>query len=113
MTVKGIFFDMDGVVVDSDPLWNTIIRTVREEYALDMSCLERSDGYNLSTGEAIRLVLEDMGRYSDGLLEEILHRIDILYSLHRDMVSLKGECIRPLSAIHPADRWTWFWTVSV
>ena len=68
MTVKGIFFDMDGVVVDSDPLWNTIIRTVREEYALDMSCLERSDGYNLSTGEAIRLVLEDMGRYSDGLL---------------------------------------------
>ena len=100
MTVKGIFFDMDGVVVDSDPLWNTNIRTVREEYALDMSCLERSDGYNLSTGEAIRLVLEDMGRYSDALLEEILHRIDILYSLHLDMVSLMPGMAETLEMLH-------------
>ena len=86
--VHGVFFDMDGVVIDSGPVWNRIIGKIREEYALDMSVLEKSDGYNLSTEEALSLVLNDMGRFSCSLLEDILSRIDSLYSSYIDQASL-------------------------
>lgn len=78
--LKGVFFDMDGVLVDSGALWDHIVSTVKSEYSLDFSVLEKSDGFNLSTEEAIRLVLEDMGRYSDSLFREITERIDELYA---------------------------------
>lgn len=75
-----VLFDMDGVIIDSDPLWNHIVSVIKDRYALDMSVLEKNDGYNLSTREAIRLVLEDMGRYSDSLFDGILSDIDRLYA---------------------------------
>lgn len=78
--LKGVFFDMDGVVIDSGPLWNHVICSVKSEYSLDFSVLEKSDGFNLSTEEAIRLVLEDMGRYSEPLFMEITGRIDEIYA---------------------------------
>ena len=56
---KGVFFDMDGVVIDSSALWDHITETVKSEYDLDMSVLEESDGFNLSTEEAIRLGMSD------------------------------------------------------
>lgn len=70
---------MDGVVVDSDRLWNHVIGTVTEKYSLDLSVLGTCDGFNLSTGEAICKVLESSGRYDSGLFGKILEDIDDLY----------------------------------
>ncbi len=91
---------MDGVIVDSAPLWAHIMDTVQSRFGLDFSVLENNDGFNLSTSEALKLVLESEGRYSDALLEDILHRIDILYSLHRDMVSLMPGMAETLEMLH-------------
>lgn len=87
---KGVFFDMDGVVIDSSALWDHITETVKSEYDLDMSVLEESDGFNLSTEEAIRLVLESTGRFSESLFTEIIGRIDTLYESSLD--SLASPC---------------------
>ena len=44
---------MDGVVADSSSLWDAIIRTIRQEFALDMSVLEKSGGYDYTSAEAL------------------------------------------------------------
>ena len=81
MGKKGIFFDMDGVVIDSAPLWDRIISFLVSGYALDLSVLDRvDDGYNLSTKEAIRLVLEETGRFSKPLFDEIISCVDSVYA---------------------------------
>ena len=98
--VHGVFFDMDGVVIDSGPVWNRIIGKIREEYALDMSSLEKSDGYNLSSEEALSLVLNDMGRFSCSLLEDILSRIDSLYSSYIDHATLMPEMSKIFSMLN-------------
>lgn len=77
---RGVFFDMDGVVLDSSCLWEHIITAIKAEYSLDLSVLEASGGFELSTREAIRAVLEDMGIFSPDLYAAILSETDILYS---------------------------------
>ena len=76
---KGVFLDMDGVVADSSSLWDAIIRIIRQEFALDMSVLEKSGGYDYTTAEALRIVLESMGCFSRSLLADIMRRIDTIY----------------------------------
>ena len=51
---------MDGVVLDSSCLWEHIITAIKAEYSLDLSVLDASGGFELSTRAAIRAALEDM-----------------------------------------------------
>ena len=62
-TLRGVFFDMDGVVIDSKSLWSNILDTVAASFSLDLSLLRKYDGLNLSTKEAMRRVLEDSKEY--------------------------------------------------
>ena len=77
---KGVLFDMDGVVLDSAALWNHIIGSRQKKYALDMSVLQDSDGFNLTTEEAMTAVLKGMGIYSAEFLEKMLDETDIMYA---------------------------------
>ena len=72
MEIKGVFFDMDGVVIDSSRLWNDIITELSVKYNLDLMVVESAAMKNLSTKEAMKIVLESMGMYSDALLGDIL-----------------------------------------
>lgn len=89
MEIKGVFFDMDGVVIDSSRLWNDIITELSAKYNLDLMVVESAAMKNLSTKEAMKLVLESMGMYSDALLGDILEDIDVMYE--------KG--LRPLTSV--------------
>lgn len=89
MEIKGVFFDMDGVVIDSSRLWNDIITELSVKYNLDLMVVESAAMKNLSTKEAMKLVLESMGMYSDALLGDILEDIDVMYE--------KG--LRPLTSV--------------
>lgn len=89
MEIKGVFFDMDGVVIDSSRLWNDIITELSAKYNLDLMVVESAAMKNLSTKEAMKLVLESMGMYSDALLDDILEDIDVMYE--------KG--LRPLTSV--------------
>lgn len=89
--VKGVFFDMDGVVVDSAPLWSYVTGAIKSEYGLDMSVLEKNDGFNLSVREAMCRILEAMGRFSVSLLKEIMARTDSLYASGIGMVTLMPD----------------------
>ena len=79
MEIKGVFFDMDGVVIDSSRLWNDIITELSAKYNLDLMVVESAAMKNLSTKEAMKIVLESMGMYSDALLGDILEDIDVMY----------------------------------
>lgn len=97
---KGIFFDMDGVVVDSSSLWSVIIGFMRTRYGLDMEVLDRVSGYNLTAVEAISMILEDMGIYSGDLLSKITGEIDRLYAARLgDLAALEPDMERILAML--------------
>lgn len=99
-TYKGIFFDMDGVVVDSAPLWSRIIASIKGKYGLDMTVLENNGGYELTTREAISTVLDCMGISSACLLDTIAGDIDVLYgSLLGDLAVLEPDMHRILGML--------------
>lgn len=76
-------------MIDSSRLWNDIITELSVKYNLDLMVVESAAMKNLSTKEAMKLVLESMGMYSDALLGDILEDIDVMYE--------KG--LRPLTSV--------------
>ena len=76
-------------MIDSSRLWNDIITELSVKYNLDLMVVESAAMKNLSTKEAMKLVLESMGMYSDALLDDILEDIDVMYE--------KG--LRPLTSV--------------
>lgn len=95
---KGVFFDLDGVIINSSLLWDHIIRTIVEKYDLRTELLNDSDGHNLSTEEAIRTILERSSRFSEPLYDEILKYIDVIYAENFiNMTSLYKGCIDTLN----------------
>lgn len=92
--IKGVFFDLDGVIINSSSLWDYIITTIVDKYALDTELLKENDGYNLSTEDAIRLILEKSNRFSPSLYSEITEHIEYLYALYfTEKTSLMDEII--------------------
>lgn len=77
---RGVFFDMDGVVIDSSRLWGHIIRGIESKFALDLSVIGDGESKSLSSEDAVRLVLERTGRFSPALYAEILQETETLYS---------------------------------
>ena len=91
---------MDGVVVDSAPLWSRIIASIKGKYGLDMTVLENNGGYELTTREAISTVLDCMGISSARLLDTIAGDIDVLYgSLLGDLAVLEPDMHRILGML--------------
>ena len=80
--IKAIFFDFDGVIVDSLQLWNLMFDKVVETYKLDASCLLENDGLNFTTNEAIQLMLEYQLRFTTDLYNEILDWTEKFYEDH-------------------------------
>ena len=80
MIYRGVLFDMDGVVLDSGRLWTHIIEDRRKKYSLDQAILQKADGYNLTTAEAITMVLKGMGIWSESLLRKMLDETDEMYT---------------------------------
>lgn len=73
---------MDGVIIDSDLLWSDIIASIVDRFSLDTNILKETDGYNLSTEEAIKTILKHTDRYTLSLYSEILAYIDQSYATH-------------------------------
>lgn len=91
---------MDGVVVDSAPLWSRIIASIKGKYGLDMTVLENNGGYELTTREAISTVLDCMGISPACLLDTIAGDIDVLYgSLLGDLAVLEPDMHRILGML--------------
>lgn len=82
MEIKGVFFDMDGTVADTESLWRYIIDSISDRFGLDFTFFDRvEDGYNLAMADALKLILEENGRYSAELEKEILDEVDVLYEI--------------------------------
>lgn len=77
--IKAIFFDFDGVIVDSQQLWELMFDEVVKIYRLDTICLVENDGMNFTTNEAIQLMLENQQRFTNHLYEEIINWTEKFY----------------------------------
>lgn len=92
--IKGVFFDLDGVIINSAPLWDYIITTIVDKYTLNTELLKENDGYNLSTEDAIKLILEKSNRFNLRLYSEITEHIEHLYALSfKGKTSLMNEIV--------------------
>ncbi|MBF0597421.1 HAD family hydrolase [Faecalibacter rhinopitheci] len=80
--IKAIFFDFDGVIVDSLQLWNLMFEEVGKTYKLNATCLLENDGLNFTTNEAIQLMLENQQRFTTDLYEEIIDWTELFYVEH-------------------------------
>ena len=97
---RGVFFDMDGVVIDSGRLWEHIIGRIESKFALDLSVIGDSGKKSLSSEDAVRLVLERTGRFSPALYAEILQEIEAVYSeSFSSLVAMKDGIRELLSAL--------------
>lgn len=77
--INAIFFDFDGVIVNSQQLWELMFDEVIKIYRLDTICLVENDGMNFTTNEAIQLMLEDQQRFTNNLYEEIIDWTEKFY----------------------------------
>ncbi|WP_413531766.1 HAD family hydrolase [Empedobacter brevis] len=95
--IKTIFFDFDGVIVDSQKLWNLMFDEVVKIYQLNTECLIENDGMNFTTNEAIQLMLENQQRFTKHLYEEIIDWTEKFYveNFHR-FVRLNNHVIEIL-----------------
>ncbi|WP_288763631.1 HAD family phosphatase [uncultured Weeksella sp.] len=77
--INAIFFDFDGVIVDSLQLWEQMFDEVVKLYHLDTKCLVENDGMNFTTNEAIQLMLENQQRFTNALSAEIIEWTEKFY----------------------------------
>lgn len=77
--INAIFFDFDGVIVNSQQLWELMFDEVVKIYQLDTICLVENDGMNFTTNEAIQLMLENQQRFTNHLYEEIIDWTEKFY----------------------------------
>lgn len=88
---RSVFFDMDGVVLDSSVLWNHVTAMMQSCFGLDTSLADVPGSRDLTTEEAVTLILGKMGIFSTELSEKILNDVDCIYS----------DCLDSMTSIYP------------
>ena len=85
--IKAVIFDMDGVMIDSEPLWEKAERILMARRNIDYSPTYREKIVGLNQNDSAKLLRETFN-LSETVKEIIAERIDILLTLYQKELEL-------------------------
>lgn len=98
--IKAVFFDFDGVIVDSLSFWENLFNKVIKTYQLDATPLLKNDGINFTTHEAIEIMLQHQQRFTKHLYQDIIHWTEKFYTDNfHDHIKLNEQAIDVLKTL--------------
>jgi HAD superfamily hydrolase (TIGR01509 family) len=101
--IEAVVFDLDGVLVDSEPVWEQVRRQVVAEHHGHWAADAQQRLMGMSTGEWARYLSQDLGV---GLPPEtvatlVIERMAALYTEHLPLMPGAVEAVRRLAARWP------------
>ena len=101
--IEAVVFDLDGVIVDSEPVWEQVRRQVVAEHGGHWADDAQQRIMGMSTGEWARYLSEDLGV---GLPPEtvaalVIERMAARYTEHLPLMPGAAEAVRRLAARWP------------
>ena len=101
--VEAVVFDMDGVLVDSEALWNAARQQVALEHGGRWSERAQRDMMGMSSHEWARYMHEDLGvrLEPERISEEVVARMERLYRERLPLIDGAREAVERLAARWP------------
>jgi HAD superfamily hydrolase (TIGR01509 family) len=101
--IEAVVFDLDGVLIDSEPVWEQVRRQVVAEHGGRWAADAQQRIMGMSTGEWARYLAEDLGV---GLPPEtiaalVIERMKARYTEHLPLMPGAAEAVRRLAARWP------------
>ena len=91
MEFSTVIFDMDGLLIDSEPLWNNAASIVFEEYGVKLSNEQYNTTTGLRTKEFVQWWFKKFNIGDDELLKAEMKIIDLIV----EMVQQQQGAVRP------------------
>ncbi|MGC5051042.1 HAD family hydrolase [Micromonospora sp. DT48] len=102
MTVDGVVFDLDGVIVDSEPVWEEVRRAYVAEHGGVWQDDTQRRLMGMSTGEWARYLSDELGvrRTADQVAAEVVEEMARRYAARVPVIDGAVDVVRRL-----AERW--------
>ena len=101
--IEAVVFDLDGVLVDSEPVWEQVRRQVVAEHGGHWAADAQQRLMGMSTGEWARYLSQDLsvGLPPERVAELVVERMAASYTDHLPLMPGAVEAVRRLAARWP------------
>ena len=101
--IEAVVFDLDGVLVDSEPVWEQVRRRVVAEHGGHWAADAQQRLMGMSTGEWARYLSEDLGAGlpPDAVAAEVIEQMAARYADHLPLMPGAAGAVRRLAARWP------------
>jgi len=101
--IEAVVFDLDGVLVDSEPVWEQVRRQVVAEHGGHWAADAQQRLMGMSTGEWARYLGEDLGvgLPPETIAAEVIDQMKARYAEHVPFMPGAADAVRRLAASWP------------
>jgi HAD superfamily hydrolase (TIGR01509 family) len=101
--IEAVVFDLDGVLIDSEPVWEQVRRQVVAEHGGHWADDAQQRIMGMSTGEWARYLSEDLGvgLAPEGVAALVVERMAARYTEHLPLMPGAVEAVRRMAARWP------------
>src|SRR5487761_91848 len=101
--IEAVIFDLDGVLIDSEPVWEQVRRQVVAEHGGHWAADAQQRMMGMSTGEWARYLSEDLGAGlpPDAVAALVIDRMAARYAERLPLMPGAAEAVRRLAASWP------------